>query len=60
MSDLIKIRLSGKKWEEARDKGADYLVLEDDECVFYDKEGKELWREKDSLRKESTSENKEQ
>ena len=58
MSDRIKIRLSGKKWKEARDKGADYLVFEDKECVFYDKKGKELWREKDSLDESFRSENK--
>jgi len=60
MSDLIKIRLSGNKWREAREKGADYIVFKDNDCIFYDKEGEELWREKDSLRKDFQSENNEQ
>ena len=60
MSDLIKVRLSGKKWKEARDKGADYFILDDNEKVFYDRKGKELWREKDSQCKDLQSESKEQ
>jgi len=51
MSDKIKIRLSSKA--KARDKGAEYFILEDHQYyIFYDAKGKELWREKE-LQKES-------
>ncbi len=58
MSDLIKIRLSDKA--KARDKGAEYFVLEKKECIFYDSKGKELWREKEIQSESSRFESKEQ
>jgi hypothetical protein len=45
MSDRIKVRLSDKS--KARDKGAEYFIIETKECIFYDSKGKELWREKE-------------
>lgn len=45
MSDVIKVRLSDKA--KARIKGAEYFVFKDKECIFYNSNGKELWREKE-------------
>ena len=51
MSDKIKILLTDK-WEHAINEGAHYAILDNNECVFYDKEGNELWREKATKRNE--------
>lgn len=59
MSDKIKVHLSGKRWQDARDKGADYFILDGKECIFYDKKGKELWREKEGLAESFRSESSE-
>ena len=58
MSDRIKVRLSDKA--KAREKGAEYFVIEKKECIFYDHEDTELWREKEIQSESSRFESKEQ
>jgi len=58
----MKIRLSkdSKAWKKFIDLGAEYLVFEGNEAVLYDKDGKELCREKDILRESFHSDISEQ
>lgn len=58
MSDRIKVRLSDKA--KARDKGAEYFIIEKQEVIFYDNKDKELWREKEIQSESSRFESKEQ
>jgi len=50
--DKIKIRLSknSKVWKKLIDMGGEYIIFEEDCAIVYDKDGKEICREKESMR----------